>query len=102
MSLLVAFPRNISRWISVRDLEKISVILEKHGLEVSRHAYSYRLLYNGKIVGSIHLYPGYEEVSIRLYKHARVEAEKVRDLLVDVVKKVFPHYRIYVNWYPPR
>lgn len=95
------FPRNLTRWVSVRELDKVNMFLEEQGIEVSRHAYSYRLLYRGKIVGSIHLYPGFEEASIRFYKHAREEALEVGNKVVEAVKKVFPSYRIEVKWYPP-
>jgi len=80
----MVLPKNILRWISARDLDMINILLEKHGLEVSRHAYSYRLLYKGKIVASIHLYPGFEEASIRLYKYASSEANEVKNVIVNV------------------
>ncbi len=97
----MALPKNLLKWVSVRELDSINMLLEKNGIEVSRHAYSYRLLYKGKIIASIHLYPGFEEASIRLYKYSKDEADEVKDVIIGVVKKVFPNYRISVKWYPP-
>ncbi|WFO74986.1 hypothetical protein J4526_07910 [Desulfurococcaceae archaeon MEX13E-LK6-19] len=97
----MVLPKNLLRWVSARELDMINMLLEKHDIEASRHAYSYRLLYKGKIIASIHLYPGFEEASIRLYKYSRDEASEVKDVIVGVVKKVFPNYKISVKWYPP-
>lgn len=93
--------RMTSGWASARQLDAVTRLLSEKGIEASRHAYSYRLLYRGAIVASIHLYPGYEEASVRLYRAYPSLAREALDIIIWVLKKVFPNYTITVSWYPP-
>jgi len=88
-------------WVRVSDLDKLVRRFRENGLCVGRHSYSYRLFYKGKVVAGLHLYPGYREASLRLYRVHRDLAEAVRELIIMVIRDVFPDYKIVVKWYPP-
>ncbi len=84
-----------------KRLDSLVYLLEDKGIMVSRHSYSYRLFYKGKIIAGIHVYPIYNEISIRLYRVFKEYVKETRDLVVNVVKQIFPEYRIKIEWYPP-
>ena len=80
--------------------------LRENGFYVGRHSYSYRLFYEGKVVAelfnSLHLYPGYREACLRLYRVRRdlaELAEAVRERIIMVVRDVFSDYKIVVKRY---
>ncbi len=88
-------------WINRRVLDRLVFRLMEEGIEVSRHSYSYRLLYRGRMAMGIHVYPGYGEISVRLYRAAEEEAQDIKDIVLKVLKEIFPGYRIDIRWYPP-
>ena len=90
------------RWVRAKDLDCIVYELEKRDIEASRHAYSYRLLYKGMIVAGVHVYPGFNEASVRLYKIVHDLAEEASSKITESIKKCFPDYKIIIKWYPPR
>ncbi len=84
-----------------RRLDKLVFKLMEEGFYVSRHSYSYRLFYKGRVVAGIHIYPGFNEISVRLYKASRDLVNSVRGVIKRVVEEVFPEYSVYEEWYPP-
>ncbi|RLG84060.1 MAG: hypothetical protein DRO40_02525 [Thermoprotei archaeon] len=91
----------MKQWVSARDLDALVWELDSRGIEASRHAYSYRLLYKGMLIASIHVYPGYKEISLRLYKFMKELAKEAYPRIIDSIKKCFPEYKVIVKWYPP-
>ncbi len=49
----------------------------------------------------IHFYPGYCEISIRLYESFRELAEEALPMVRNILCKLFPDHKIMVKWYPP-
>lgn len=88
-------------WVRVSDLDRLVQRFREYGFYVDRHSYSYRLFYKGRVVAGLHLYPGYREASLRLYRVHRDLAEAVRERIIMVIRDVFPSYKIVVKWYPP-
>ncbi len=82
-------------------LDRVVFELGRLGILVERHSYSYRVMYRDRIVMGIHFYPGYREISIRLYKSFRELAEEVLPTVRNVLRKLFPDHKIMVKWYPP-
>jgi len=88
-------------WVRVSDLDRLVHGLMEKGFYVCRHSYSYRIFYQGKIVAGLHLYPGYREASLRLYRvYSDLAGEALKPIL-EVIRKVFPEYTIDIKWYPP-
>ena len=88
-------------WVRVSDLDRLVQRFREYGFYVDRHSYSYRLFYKGRVVAGLHLYPGYREAGLRLYRVHRDLAEAVRERIIMVIRDVFPSYKIVVKWYPP-
>ena len=90
-------------WVRISDLDGLVQRLRENGFYVGRHSYSYRLFYEGKVVAglfnSLHLYPGYREACLRLYRVHRDLAGAVRERIIMVVRDVFPDYKIVVKPY---
>ena len=87
--------------VSRKQLDNLVFKLLDKGFYVSRHSYSYRLFYRGKLVAGIHVYPGYNEVSLRLYRVYSDVVREVADTILSIVKEVFKDYRVEVSWFPP-
>lgn len=82
-------------------LDRVVFELGRLGLLVERHSYSYRVMYRDKIVMGIHFYPGYREISVRLYKSFRELAEEALPAVENVLHRLFPGHEITIKWYPP-
>ncbi len=83
-----------------RLFDKLVYKLMERGFYVSRHSYSYRVFYRDKIVAGIHVYPGFNEVSVRLYRVFRDIAYEAMGDILGVVREVFRGYKVRVAWYP--
>jgi len=84
----------IPKGIHPRVLNNITWDLRSLGIWVERHSYSYRIIYGGVIVGSIHIYPGYDEVVIRISsKYA-----ELLPMIAGTLLKYLPRYKITTEY----
>lgn len=74
--------------IPVEMLNRLVEELRRNGIWAERHSYSIRGMYNGKFVVSMHIYPGYRLVNIRLYSGD----EKIDDIVFGIVKRAVDRY----------
>ncbi len=88
------------RWVNPKRLDKLVFDLRENGIWADRHAYSYRLMYKDRLVASLHIYPGYNEFSLRLYKSFKTLAREAEEIIVKVLKQNFPEYKVRIAWYP--
>lgn len=82
--------------ISVRVLNNMVNYLRINGIWAERHAYSIRLIYNGKLTASLHLYPGYGLAVLRLYGDPYAN-NYVSVKVSEAVEKFLPGYRLEVS-----
>lgn len=80
--------------IPVGTLNKLVEELRRSGVWAERHSYSIRGMYNGKFVVSIHIYPGYGLVKIRLYSGDERIDETVYNIVKQAVDKYLKGYLI--------
>ncbi|ABN70222.1 hypothetical protein Smar_1126 [Staphylothermus marinus F1] len=90
-----------TRWVNPRKLDELVFKLRENNIFASRHSYSYRLLYNGKMIAGIHLYPGYKEVVLRIYMSNIEYAEPVLELIKNIIRKIFPDYKLNIHYIKP-
>ena len=85
----------LPKGIHVKVLNQIVWELRDRGLWVERHSYSFRVFRNERIVGSFHIYPGYNEVILRIID--KQAGEEVITIIVDVLKKHLPEYKVVIE-----
>jgi len=83
----------VPRGVHPRILNKLTWELRNRGIWVERHSYSYRVFYGGRIAGSIHIYPGFDEVVVKLYR----EYELLAQPIISVFNSILPQYRVRVE-----
>ncbi len=83
-----------------RMLDELVFKLSEIGVYAGRHSYSYRLMYKGRIIAGIHVYPLYNTISVRLYKAFKDLVNEVGEKITNTLSYVFKDYRIIVEWYP--
>ncbi|MGC8982449.1 MAG: hypothetical protein ACP5KA_01640 [Desulfurococcaceae archaeon] len=74
----------LPRGIDVKKMNRLVEELRKAELWAERHSYSIRIMYKGRIVASLHLYPGYNEAVLKLYS----DETSVNDYVLSSVKRV--------------
>jgi hypothetical protein len=89
------------RWINPRLLDKLVFELSNRGIYVGRHSYSFRLFFKGRIIAGIHVYPGYNEVVLRIYMSNLEYALEALDNIVDAIKKTLPGYKLIIQYIKP-
>lgn len=72
-------------------------LLRESGLWVERHSYSFRIMYGGRIVGSLHIYPGFREAILKVYNVNEGEASYVVSTVRRVFETLFPEYELSVK-----
>lgn len=72
------------RGIPVRIFNKILEELNERKIYAERHSYSIRMMFQGKFVASLHLYPGFNQAVLRVYG----ESEEVNQLIISVVREL--------------
>lgn len=77
----------LPRGISHRALNGLVQELREGGLWAERHSYSIRIMYEGKFVASLHLYPGFNEAQLRLYGDSLEVNELVRERVLKAVER---------------
>lgn len=90
-----------TRWINPQKLDELVFKLRKNNISVGRHSYSYRLFYNEKLIAGIHVYPGYNEVVLRIYMSYIEYSKPIIGLIKEIIRKVFPDYRLVVQYIKP-
>ena len=83
--------------IDVRILNKIVNELRNRGLWAERHSYSIRIMHNGKFVASLHIYPGFNEVVLKLYG-SRESNEITLSATKEVFTKYLPSYNLVIRF----
>ncbi len=86
----------IPRGISVKKLNNFLEDLRKQGLWAERHSYSIRIMYNGKFVASLHLYPGFNEAVLRLYGDVEVN-NMVQEVVYKTVSRYLPDFKLKIQ-----
>lgn len=87
-------------WINREKLDKFVFKLLGRGIYVSRHSYSYRIMYGEHMVLGVHVYPGYNEICVRVYVDSGGElCNEVLSTVLSVIKEVFPGYKINIKEY---
>lgn len=83
--------------INVKVLNNIVYELRSKNLWAERHSYSIRIMYNGRFVASLHIYPGFNEAALRLYG-----SEESNEMVLSAVKELFtkylPHYSLKATY----
>ena len=87
----------VPRGIHPRVLNSITWRLRKHGLWVERHTYSYRIMYRGKLIASLHIYPGYDEAILRLYSGDETVDQYIVDTVSNVFKELLPGIKLKIE-----
>jgi len=94
--------KTYTRWINPKKLDELLYALREIGIDVWRHSYSYRLIYKNKIIASLHIYPGYNDVTIRILGISKETAMSVMDHVLTKIREVLPYYRIHVKTIEPK
>jgi hypothetical protein len=85
--------------IHSKILNRLVWDLRKQGLWAERHSYSFRIIYNNRFIASFHIYPGYNEVEIRVY------GDEADEHVIEVIEKTItdhlPSYMIRVKKIKP-
>ncbi len=89
------------KWIDPRLLDKLVFELSNKGIYVGRHSYSFRLFFKSKIVAGIHVYPGYNEVVLRIYMSNLEYALEALDNIINAIRKVLPSYKLVIQYIKP-
>ncbi|MEM2009552.1 MAG: hypothetical protein QXV51_01735 [Thermosphaera sp.] len=74
--------------ISVKLLNKILEELNQRGIYAERHSYSIRMMFKGRFVASLHLYPGFNQGVLRVYG----DSEEINQFIVNVVGELLNKY----------
>ncbi|MFZ8791637.1 MAG: hypothetical protein ACO2OS_05090 [Thermosphaera aggregans] len=88
------------RGIPVRVLNKLVEELNEKNLYAERHSYSIRMMYNGRFVASLHLYPGFNQAVLRVYGESEVINKKVSEIVVELVRKYLKNLELIVQVKP--
>jgi len=81
--------------IDVKKLNKLVDELRKRDLWAERHSYSIRIIYNGLIVASLHIYPGFNEAVLRLYGD-NTSDRYVQSVVSEVLSQVLEDVKLKV------
>jgi uncharacterized membrane protein len=81
--------------IDVKKLNKLVDELRKRDLWAERHSYSIRIIYNGLIVASLHIYPGFNEAVLRLYGD-NTSDRYVQSVVGEVLSQVLEDVKLKV------
>lgn len=63
---------------------------------VERHSYSFRVMFNNIFIASFHVYPGYNEVVVRLYNNDTHVYIRFINLFFKLFNKYMPNYYVKV------
>ena len=74
-------------------LTRITLELEKRGYKVRRHYYEYYIMYSGRFVCVVSLFPAWNYMFILLRSEGAVHLNEV----VDVIKEEFPNMRVFLK-----
>ncbi|OYT37198.1 MAG: hypothetical protein B6U89_07765 [Desulfurococcales archaeon ex4484_58] len=77
-------------------LNRIVWVLREKGIWVERHSYSFRIMYRERIVGSLHLYPGYNLIVLKLYSGELGTSKKLARIINGVLNNFLPNYSIEI------
>jgi hypothetical protein len=88
------------RGIPVVVLNKLVEELNEKNLYAERHSYSIRMMYNGRFVASLHLYPGFNQAVLRLYGESEAINKKVSEIVAELVKKYLENLELIVQVKP--
>ncbi|MCD6301473.1 MAG: hypothetical protein J7L82_05315, partial [Staphylothermus sp.] len=62
----------------------------------------YRLLYKNTIIAGLHIYPGYNDITIRILGVNKEIAMNILDLILSKIKEVLPDYRVHIKIVEPK
>ncbi len=83
--------------IQHKILNNIVWELRKHGFWVERHSYSFRAMIKNYFIGSFHVYPGYNEVVVKLYGNLEIH-RRFAETVITIFKKYLPNYRVKITY----
>jgi len=88
------------RGIPVKVLNKLVEELNQRGLYAERHSYSIRMMYQGRFVASLHLYPGFNQAVLRVYGESERINKTVEEVVEELVKKYLEGLELNVQAKP--
>ncbi|QOR95017.1 hypothetical protein IMZ38_03735 [Thermosphaera chiliense] len=88
------------RGIPVKVLNKLVEELNQRGLYAERHSYSIRMMYQGRFVASLHLYPGFNQAVLRVYGESERINKTVEEVVEELVKKYLGDLELNVQAKP--
>jgi len=94
--------KTYTRWINPKKLDELLYALREIGIDVWRHSYSYRLIYKNTIIASLHIYPGYNDITIRILGVNRKTAMSIMECVLIKIREVLPHYKIHIKTIEPK
>ncbi len=94
--------KTYTRWINPKKLDELLYALREIGIDVWRHSYSYRLIYKNTIIASLHIYPGYNDIIIRILGVNRKTAMSIMKYILTKIREVLPHYKIHIKIIEPK
>lgn len=89
--------RYLIKYVDHRVLNKFIWLLRDRGLWIERHSYSFRLMYRNVIIGSLHIYPGFNEAVLKIHSVSESEARELIETIESVFYKLFPEYKLFVQ-----
>jgi hypothetical protein len=84
-----------------RLLDRLTYTLMDHGLYVSRHSYSFRIIHGEHMIMSIHFYPVEGLAEIRVYSVFLPEAREALPTVLRTIRVLFPDYKVEVRIMSP-
>jgi hypothetical protein len=81
--------------VDVKTLNRLIYEMRRRGLWAERHSYSIRIMHNGLIVASLHIYPGFNEAVLRLYGDPETD-KYVESVVTSVLTTLLRGYKITV------
>lgn len=78
-------------------LNNFTWLLRERGIWVERHSYSFRIMYNNLIIGSLHIYPGFNEAVLRIHSIDKNSVEYIVNNVKKLFNQLFPEYRLIVH-----
>jgi hypothetical protein len=88
----------VPQGIHPRVFNKMIGDLRERGLWAERHSYSMRVMYQGRFVASLHFYPGYNLVEVRVYAESRELNEAIAREIGGVIARYLPGYNLEVKF----
>ena len=79
--------------------EKLASVLREQGFYIRLHGYDYLLMYNNKIICSIHLLPRLNECYVHVNPLINNDNEQLRKV-ITMLKNISPQTKIYVREFP--